>query len=56
MNAYEMKDDNGNIFRWVTNFTINTVIGNKILFKRFAIKANSVINGNNINVLCRCRI
>lgn len=56
MNAYEMKDDNGNIFRWITNFTINTTIGNKVLFKRFAIKANSVINGNNINVLCKCRI
>ena len=56
MNAYEMKDTEGNIFRWVTNYTINTVIGNKILFKRFAIKANSVIKGNNVNILCKCRI
>lgn len=56
MNAYEMKDDNGNIFRWITNFTINTVIGNKVLFKRFTIKANSIIKGNNVNILCKCRI
>ena len=56
MNAYEMKDTEGNIFRWITNFTINAVIGNNILFKQFTIKANSIIKGNNVNILCKCRI
>ena len=55
-NAYTLKDNEGNLYRWITNFTINAIIGSKILFKQFMIKANSVIKGQEINVLCKCRI
>ena len=56
MNAYEMKDKDNNIFRWITNYTINAVVGVEVLFKQFMIKANNIIKGQEINVLCKCRI